>query len=87
MLSIITSEDCLKRKWFNFGYELGLKLHKLDNIEIRYHGPIQCTSELLFVLSSHYCHCFSSFNNYEELDTTFTEVALHNDTRVLAVQF
>ena len=37
----------MKGKWFNFGYELGLTVGQLDNIEMRYHDTLQCTRKVL----------------------------------------
>ena len=34
-------------KWFNFGYELGLTVGQLEDIEMRYHDPLQCTRKVL----------------------------------------
>ena len=34
-------------KWFDFGYELGLTVGQLDDIEMRYHDPLQCTRKVL----------------------------------------
>ena len=47
ILNIITSEDYLKGKWFNFGYELGLTVGQLNNIEMRYQDHLQCTRKVL----------------------------------------
>ena len=37
----------MKGRWFNFGYELGLTVGQLDDIEIRYRDPLQCTRKVL----------------------------------------
>ena len=47
ILKVLTSEDHLKEKWFNFGYELGLTVGRLDDIETRYHDPLQRTRKVL----------------------------------------
>ena len=50
ILNIITNEDYLKGKWFNFGYELGLTIGQLDNIETKYQNPLQCTRKVVLQL-------------------------------------
>ena len=47
ILDIITSKGHLKEKWFYLGYELGLPLGQLEDIESRYHDPLQCTRKVL----------------------------------------
>ena len=47
ILNIITNDNHLKEKWFNFGYELGLTVGQLEDIEMRYHDPLQCTRKVL----------------------------------------
>ena len=47
ILNIITSEDYLKGQWFKFGYELGLTVGQLDDIDVRYCDPLQCTRKVL----------------------------------------
>ena len=37
----------MKGRWFNFGYELGLTVGQLDDIEMRYRDPLQCTRKVL----------------------------------------
>ena len=37
----------MKEKWFTFGYELGLTVGQLDDIEMRYHDPLQRTRKVL----------------------------------------
>ena len=41
------SEDQLKEKWFVFGFELGLTMGQLHNIEQRYYESLRCTREVL----------------------------------------
>ena len=38
----------MQEKWFNFGYYLCLTLSQLDDIETKYHDPLQCIKEVLF---------------------------------------
>ena len=47
ILNIITSKGYLSEKWFGFGFELGLTVGQLDDIEMRYHDPLQCTRKVL----------------------------------------
>ena len=47
ILNIITSKGHLNEKWFDFGYELGLTVGQLDDIEMRYHDPLQRTRKVL----------------------------------------
>ena len=47
ILNIITNENYLREKWFNFGYELGLTVFELGDIEIRYRDPLRCTRKVL----------------------------------------
>ena len=47
ILKILTSNDRLKEKWFNFGFELGLTVDQLRDIERKYYDPLQCTREVL----------------------------------------
>ena len=50
ILHIITNKDHLKEKWFNFGYELGLTVNQLHNIEIIYRNQyLKCTREALLL--------------------------------------
>ena len=48
ILNIITSDNHLSEKWFNFGFQLGLTVGQLEDIEIRYHDPLQRTRKVLF---------------------------------------
>ena len=47
ILNIIMSEDQLKEKWFALGFELGLTMGQLHDIERRYYESLQCTREVL----------------------------------------
>ena len=49
VFSVITSEDCLREKWFNFGLQLGLTPGQLHNIETKYYESLQCTREVLLL--------------------------------------
>ena len=48
ILKIITSREDLKEIWFYLGYELGLTIGQLDDIEMRFHDPLQRTRKVLF---------------------------------------
>ena len=47
ILNIITNDKLLSEKWFNFGFQLGLTVGLLEDIEMRYHDPLQCTRKVL----------------------------------------
>ena len=44
VLNVISSEDVLQKKWFNFGINLGLTIGQLDEIELTCSEPLRCTS-------------------------------------------
>ena len=46
-MNVVVSEDHLKDKWFNFGYELGLTVDQLESIESVCTTTIQCTRRVL----------------------------------------
>ena len=48
ILHVIINDDHLKEKWFSFGYELGLTVGQLHNIETNYcNQSLKCTREVL----------------------------------------
>ena len=47
ILKIITSKEHLKETWFYLGYELGLTVGQLEDIEIKYHESLQRTRNML----------------------------------------
>ena len=49
VFSVITSEDRLREKWFNFGLQLQLTVGQLHNIETKYYESLQCTREVLLL--------------------------------------
>ena len=49
IFSVITSEDHLKGKWFNFGLQLQLTVGQLHTIETKYYESMSCTREVLLL--------------------------------------
>ena len=54
-----SAQSFTDNKWFNFGYNLGLKVQQLQKIEDHYHHPnyktpeTQCTREVVFLWRKH----------------------------------
>ena len=50
ILHVITNKDNLEEKWFNFGYELGLPVGQLNDIETNYCSQcLKCAREVLLL--------------------------------------
>ena len=48
ILHVIANKDHLEEKWFNFGYELGLSVGQLNDIDTKYCSQfLKCTREVL----------------------------------------
>ena len=47
ILHVFTNNHHLKEKWFNIGYELGITVGQLHDIETKYCESVRCTREVL----------------------------------------
>ena len=71
MLHVITMNDYLKDKWYNFGYHLKLNIGKLNEIEMSSTSTIQCTRKVVLHWRS-----VNKTKSYEPLAAALAKVDL-----------